>query len=279
MEQRVGRVDRVNSETQRRLTAFADDPDGGDKLQVYYPHLRDTVEVLQVRRVLERIDRFIRLMHKDLRQPDAGERQLRVDDEIHRTLRPLEPIREPLTTAFPVREELLRAPHRPLAVTSEDTAGAFERFRAVRALPFERLSITWEDNAPDDALIGTVLRDGRQQPFTLLLRSLGGRLMLRCVSPIGRADWEIDLDELGDAAFPLPVQLVVDYDDRHRTWVLSSEEEMLLAAPKHDRVRIEWLIDRVTGAADQLEEKFLGGQDQGLEPLREELEEESDRGE
>ena len=48
MEQRVGRIDRVNSETERRLTGPNGSADGPAKLQVYYPHLRDTVEVLQV---------------------------------------------------------------------------------------------------------------------------------------------------------------------------------------------------------------------------------------
>ena len=52
MEQRVGRIDRVNSQTERRLTSLGAVVTGEHKLQVYYPHLRDTVEVLQVRRVL-----------------------------------------------------------------------------------------------------------------------------------------------------------------------------------------------------------------------------------
>ena len=42
MEQRVGRIDRVNSETERRLTLANGSADGSAKLQVYYPHLRDT---------------------------------------------------------------------------------------------------------------------------------------------------------------------------------------------------------------------------------------------
>ena len=35
-----------------------------DFIQVYYPHLRDTVELLQVRRVLRRLNRFLRLIHR-----------------------------------------------------------------------------------------------------------------------------------------------------------------------------------------------------------------------
>src|SRR5205085_6153121 len=58
MEQRVGRVDRVSSQTDRRLTSVNSTPSGDQLLQVYYPHLSQTVEVLQVQRVLERLNRF-----------------------------------------------------------------------------------------------------------------------------------------------------------------------------------------------------------------------------
>jgi len=66
MEQRIGRIDRVRSQTDRRLTQLQRTLDGEDKLQVYFPHLEDTVEVLQVQRVLERMNVFLRLMHEGL---------------------------------------------------------------------------------------------------------------------------------------------------------------------------------------------------------------------
>src|SRR5206468_6618701 len=45
MEQRIGRIDRVRSQTERRLTALSDQIDPQNLLQVYYPFLRETVEV------------------------------------------------------------------------------------------------------------------------------------------------------------------------------------------------------------------------------------------
>ena len=55
MEQRIGRIDRVRSQTDRRLSEVRVGPLRGDQmLQVYFPHLEDTVEVLQVQRVLDR---------------------------------------------------------------------------------------------------------------------------------------------------------------------------------------------------------------------------------
>jgi len=59
MEQRIGRLDRVRSHTERRLIDIKGrSPRGDELLQVYFPHLEDTVEVLQVHRVLERMNFF-----------------------------------------------------------------------------------------------------------------------------------------------------------------------------------------------------------------------------
>jgi hypothetical protein len=107
MEQRIGRIDRVSSETERRLSRLGRDPLGDEKLQVYYLHLRDTVEVLQVERVLERMKRFLLLVHKNLGCPDGERRQVDVKNEILRFHRDLEQIKEPLESAFPIRNEYL----------------------------------------------------------------------------------------------------------------------------------------------------------------------------
>ncbi len=50
MEQRIGRIDRVRSQTERRLSVLDRPARGDEMLQVYFPHLDDTVEVLQVLR-------------------------------------------------------------------------------------------------------------------------------------------------------------------------------------------------------------------------------------
>eukprot|EP01047_Picozoa_sp_COSAG01_P028052 COSAG01_NODE_1872_length_9006_cov_523.219153_5_plen_1180_part_00 len=65
MEQRTGRVDRIGSLAQRNLDGSESHPSGEDLIQVHYPHLSNTVERLQVRRVLERLNEFLRLIHCD----------------------------------------------------------------------------------------------------------------------------------------------------------------------------------------------------------------------
>ena len=54
IEQRTGRVDRIGGLVQRLLDGSSHEPNADELIQVFYPHLRDTVELLQVRRVLHR---------------------------------------------------------------------------------------------------------------------------------------------------------------------------------------------------------------------------------
>lgn len=76
MEQRVGRIDRVRSQTDRRLGSLQRTQFNDELLQVYFPHLEDTVEVLQVQRVLERMNTFLRLMHEGLTVTDQPDRKI-----------------------------------------------------------------------------------------------------------------------------------------------------------------------------------------------------------
>jgi hypothetical protein len=275
MEQRIGRVDRVNSETERRLKHIDGELEGEAKLQVFYPHLRETVERLQVERVIERMNRFLRLMHKDLGQPEGERKQVNVAEEILRIHRDLAPILEPLESAFPIREELLRAPAHALAVAPDTTRHLLDRFRRVAIRPFDGLDVDWESNHPEDALMGTVrMPSGRQQPFTLVLRSLGGRLLVRCVSPIGRLD-DYDRDQVGRYTWLLPVQIGAIYDPTFETYNLNVEREVLLGPEGHDRVRIETLIKDVIEVADRLEADLLQ-KDEPFSTFREDLDRESD---
>ena len=69
LEQRVGRIDRVGSQTSGGSIHWEGAHGGPEKLQVYYPHLRDTVES-SVNRVYERLNRFLRMMHEGLGIPE-----------------------------------------------------------------------------------------------------------------------------------------------------------------------------------------------------------------
>jgi hypothetical protein len=257
-EQRVGRVDRVSSQTDRRLTSSPSLPDGHKLLQVYYPHLRDTVEVLQVGRVLERLNRFMRLMHENLGGHESEERRLNVTTEILRVQRQVEPIREPLRTAFPVRDEMLRAPARALAVTPGDSVRLFRRFLALQQEALGNAGIEWEDRIADNALFGTMQLRTRRQPFTLLLRSVQGRAVVRCVSPVGHLSLELTEEAIRSATRSSGVRVGAVFNQSLASYNLTIEGDVLLGAPRADAGRVTWLLQRVAGVADRLEEMLLG---------------------
>jgi hypothetical protein len=257
MEQRIGRVDRVNSATQRRLGSLTADPDGSKLLQVYYPHLRDTVEVLQVDRVLRRMSDFIRMMHEDLVRDQREEKRIDINTEI---LKPRASADIPsviLKTAFPVTEAMLRGPSCPLAVDAATAAALRDRFMNLPEL-LDSPDLEWHDTAEEGSLIGVLALEARRQPFTLLLRSAGGRQFVRCISPIGRATdeervWLLDVGTrvpLARATSRGPHQ-----DDSYN---LAVEGDMLLGDPAVDGIRIRSLIDHVAGEADQTEEELWG---------------------
>ena len=274
MEQRVGRIDRVNSQTERRLTRLSGEAGGDLKLQVYYPHLSDTVEVLQVRRVLGRLNRFLRLMHRDLGTPDPGEQRIDISHEIHRLHDDIQPITESLHSAFPVRDEVLQGTQGTLAVDPKTTARLLERFDRVKDLPFKRLQIGWEAHSADGTILGTARLKRRQQPFALIVRSMGGRLVLRCISPIGLLT-SYDEEQVAEATRSSPVHIAAVYDPKFESYNLATGRQILLGAESGDVVRIEALIEEVVQAADDLEEALLQT-DQPLATFREDLYRESD---
>ncbi|MBM7085673.1 helicase-related protein [Micromonospora humidisoli] len=273
IEQRIGRIDRVRSESERRLTALNRPAEGDDLLQVYYPHLADTVERLQARRVLRRMNDFLRLMHEGLILPTAGDGYLDVRREALDDEEVPPPPTEPLSTAFPVRPGHLDGQDRPLAVDETVAAGQLERFNAVARGALPGLPVDWERNQPGDGtLLGTVvLTDGRQQPFSLQLEREGPRLLVRCVSPIGRIGTGTRWDEVAGSSAGIPVRLGA-IEVRGGSYDVTVEEDVLLTAPPHDPSRIAALVRRVTTVADALERDHLPDRDRLLTEFRTELE-------
>jgi hypothetical protein len=161
-------------------------------------------------------------------------------------------------------------------VTAEATAGLRKRFERIGHARLGGLTIEWESSTPEDALMGTVRRNGRQQPFTLLLRSIAGRPMLRCVSPIGRVNGEFDAEELAKEASKLQAQVTCTHDERAKVDAFAAEGEVVLRDENDDPARTAWLIGAVTEAADTLERLLFGEErDQGFAEAKEDLSSES----
>jgi hypothetical protein len=275
MEQRVGRVDRVSSETERRLSRLNNTPTGDEKLQVFYPHLRETVEVLQVQRVLGRLDTFIRMMHEDLATPGREQRHIELGTEFLRQSGSPAPALpdHPLRSAFEVVPAMLGKGSRKPAFTKQAAEALTKRFLTLRDEGLPGLDIVWESQHPPDALLGTVQVTSRQQPFTLLARSLGGHLLIRCVSPIGRVAPETRLEEIASTARGHAVRLSATRDERVDTYDVAVETDVVLGEARFDGELVASVVRRAATAADQLEHALLQV-DAPMDDFRKDLEEE-----
>ncbi|WP_242352130.1 MULTISPECIES: DEAD/DEAH box helicase family protein [unclassified Anaeromyxobacter] len=276
MEQRIGRIDRVRSQTDRRLSAVSAINDD-EKLQVYFPHLEDTVEVLQVRRVLERMNAFMRLMHEGLTNAGREERAIDTGRELVRSRRPVEQIRQKLQSAFRVEPHHLRG-HRSVLDIDEEGAAALERrFDSLRDL-LPAVAVAWEPTVSRGVLMGTAQLATRVQPFTLLLQSVRDRGVVRCVSPVGHVSLDDALGRVQDlvAYHRLRVGAVVSEDET--SYTLTVEDDVLLPEDgAHDAQRVSELVRRVVERADLLELELLPGRDERLETFRADLAKEGAR--
>jgi superfamily II DNA or RNA helicase len=257
MEQRIGRIDRVRSQTERRLASATGYPDGQDLLQVYYPHLRETVEVFQVNRVLDRMTRFIKLMHENLVAPeDDHDPKINVVHEIQQKSRVSEISREPLRSAFPVARSLLKGPRKPLPVSNKLSQDLLQRFACIQD-ELEKGGVMWHPRTRNNSRIGSMHRGDRKQAFTIFLYSIHGYPNLRCVSPIGQIDPEVEHEIISREARLLPVRVAAVYDARFNHYKLTAEADVLLGHCVADVSRALWLVKMTTGAADLLEDVLL----------------------
>ncbi len=273
MEQRIGRIDRVRSQTDRRLASLEAAPKPEELLQVYFPYLDATIEVLQVERVLSRMNVFLRLMHEGLVTTGGEERSINVDDEFARRRRIPAPIRERLTSAFPVLEKHLRGERRILSVGPDVARDLSCRFKALHGMQLSDCKISWEPSRDGvGTLMGTARLANRVQPFTLLLGSTGSRPLVRCISPIGRVDPSLQADAIVEQVRLEGHRIGALITSEARTYDLTVEGDVLLAEdPASDLRRVAWLIRDVVSRADSVEQALLPGKDEPLEVFREDL--------
>ncbi len=217
------------------------------------------------------MNRFLRMMHEELGTESGEHRQLDVANEIIRAHRDTEPIKTPLRTAFPVRAEFLGAGTRSLAVSPKQTQGLLKRFTAFPKAALAALPVTWEPRSPDWTLMGTFALRQRRQPFILLLRSVVGRLSVRCISPIGRLETEVREREIARLIQGRSAKVAAVYDPRFDSYNLTVEDDVLLSDQRHDGERVAALVTRVVAVADLIEERLLQ-LDQPMDTFRDDLE-------
>ena len=108
IEQRTGRVDRIGGLVQRNLESLSGDPSKEDFIQVYYPYLRDTVEMLQVRKILERLNTFLSLVHTNANVHKELDSAIDTNKSVHEQDYDVEQFTDRLNSAFNINECWLR---------------------------------------------------------------------------------------------------------------------------------------------------------------------------
>jgi hypothetical protein len=264
MEQRIGRIDRVRSQTDRRLSALQRVPSPAEKLQVYFPHLQDTVEVLQVRRVLDRMDEFLRLMHEGLVLAGKEERRIDTVKEFERIYRPSVAGEHPLVSSFPIRKEHLLGAECDVAPVMKEVDRLSKRFQAIRGMKIEGIAVEWEPNPPVGALVGRAALDSRVQPITLSLDLCGYHPRIRCTSPIGRLHPDARWEDVVSSATRTGARIGAIPDGDAGLFDLTIEEDVLLsAAPEHDAARVRILLTRTIDQINRLDHLAVPGRSVG----------------
>lgn len=275
MEQRTGRVDRIGSLVQRLLDGRERAPDGEELIQVYYPHLQDTVEVLQVRRVLERLNKFLEMMHASVQVPEADESTLDVAREVLRVLKPIPQVTHRLESAYPARGDWLRGELRPSAVRRPDIGALEKRLSDMWQRLVEVIGLDVIETGSSRKMAGVVrivdgecVRGGdrvvgaRLQPFELDLQSqvVGNEVLVRCVSPVGSipVDDRHFIDGLYHVAWDFAgARICLREVHRQRLWDVTVEEARLFHLGATQYEELEDLVVTVVEAADGIEERLL----------------------
>jgi hypothetical protein len=231
-----------------------------------------------VRRVLERLNKFLRLIHRTRPKDRAEDSRIDVAEEVLRRSEQVPVIEGELESAFPVSPEWLKGRLGKAAVARQDTAiletflreqwealceryqirkshtGSPRRFAGVVTLAGDRPVTRDEPLAGDGA---------RSQPFELELTSqvLGFRTLLRCSSPVGHFDLteRTTLDALYHLQYELGmVKVCAVHDVKKRTHDIAVRGERLFDCKTTQFGEIEELVMATTQAADRIEQELLG---------------------
>lgn len=193
MEQRVGRIDRIGGLLQRQCSGRVQTLRPEEMIQIYYPFLADTVELLQINAVLYRMNEFVRLMHRNVSPAKVEVRTIDTARKYVEPLKDVSPILGPLVSAFGLddRQEWLAgglipddAPAPSIAALRKDFDDLWEATAAAMGPQFtDRKS----EPFTHAGLVSGMGGGDRRQPVSVTLRGTPDcmSLVLRCESVVG----------------------------------------------------------------------------------------------
>ena len=100
LEQKAGRVDRVSSKAERRLLALPHPPNDEDFIQVKFPYVKESIEMLQIRQICKNYNKFINSLDDVVPQKGSGKDIIDVNIELASREEIQEQIRDRLVTPF-----------------------------------------------------------------------------------------------------------------------------------------------------------------------------------
>lgn len=176
LEQKVGRVDRVASLAHRNLQAHQAEA-AQHFIQVYYPHIRDSLEYLQVRQAAANLNAFQLSLHK----LDQSGQQFLSEVDIQQQLRDTSgiapQIRTRLHTPFAVAEDDLKGNQHVARFVSEDDAIAARLKHACSAISNHLSQKTGQKIHLDVSNLvwqGEVDEGGARHPVTIQIGTCAG---------------------------------------------------------------------------------------------------------
>jgi hypothetical protein len=274
MEQRTGRIDRIESLVQRRLDGSEAKPAPEEFIQVFYPHMRDTVEFLQVRRVLKRLNRFMELIHEIRVGKEDRDSRLNAAKEFLESIDVPQPLKGELVSAFPIHRSWLDGELKSVQPAIVDVEGIKEHL--VRLWSDAKAQLFIEESLTGNPLVlaGQVaIKDGRVvdaravkgptrgQHFRLELRSgaSGSATLLRCISAAGERRLLDDAcDELREIQKSIGmVKICVYPDPKKRSHYITVENDMLFEVSTAQAEEVVGLIRRTALSADAIEEELF----------------------
>lgn len=276
MEQRTGRIDRINSLAHRELSKM-DYVEPNEFIQVYYPHLKDTVELLQVERVFERMNRFIRMMHKSIKSENVVDSKTYINQDILANRKDIHQITEELKSAFPVLSKYLHQDKPVIDNQYEKISDhQLEYFYELRDQLTEEFRIEIHESNKGYSIFGNAyivdsekllpkghdIENTRIQPFELRLFPLPEykRMLLQCRSPIGKvpySDVKV-LEKINNFSQRFTSGKICAVEDsKTYTYNLSVEGSIPfhISETKYEEVRS--LIERTLITADLVEYQIL----------------------
>lgn len=216
IEQKTGRVDRVGSKAQRCLLKLGDQlkVDDEDLIQVTFPFVKESIEVLQVRQLSHNINAFIESLHEVGPQRTDAQDIINTDEALRDRSAIPEQIRTPLRSPF-VPSLINKARHNRVQLVAKQAL----KTKRITSHVEKLLNNYFGKKVLGEEGIDLTLPDGSKQPIEISLRAAraSGEILLTAASK----NTEISLFRMRKKQF-LKLMFKQSWRTLHRTYAFET---------------------------------------------------------